>query len=143
LGGTTYIEKTRSIANIAFGSGQSTDAWDPNGGNNNRYWLAENLNHQQMIPFREGLYTYHRIAMDKYQENPEQARTEILAVLAKIKSVNALKPYAVLIRSFFTAKNTELVNIFTDATPEMKQKAVTILRELDPLNGDKYNAILN
>jgi hypothetical protein len=148
LGGTPYIEKTRSISNIANNSGQSTaagqlDGWDPNSGDNNRAWLTENLNHQQMIPFREGLYTYHRLGMDKYQEAPEQARTEIFGVLTKIKAVNAIKPYSVVIRSFFTAKYTELINIFTDATPEMKQKVVPLLRELDPLNGEKYNAILN
>jgi hypothetical protein len=149
LGGSSYIEKTRSIANVAFGgAGQVSvpgqmDGWNQDNGNNNRYWLAENLNHQQLMPFREGLYNYHRLAMDKYQEKPDEARKEILAVLAKIKTVNSLKPYAVLIRSFFTAKSTELINIFMDGTPEQKQQAVTLLRELDPLNGEKYSGILN
>jgi hypothetical protein len=149
LGGQIYVEKARSIANIAYSNISNeqvvpgmTDAWDPNGGNNNKYWLAENLNHQQMIPFREGLYSYHRLALDKYLETPDQARTEILGVLTKIKAVNAIKPYSVLVRSFFTAKSSELINIFTDGTTEEKQKAVELLRINDPLNGEKYNAIL-
>jgi hypothetical protein len=148
LGGQTYVEKARSIANIAYGniSNESVvpgmDAWDPNEGNNNRYWLAENLNNQQVVPFREGFYTYHRIGLDKYLQTPEQSRIEILAVLNKIKAVNAIKPYAILIRSFFSAKSTELINIFTDGTPEQKQSAVELLRAIDPLNGEKYNAIL-
>ncbi|MFL5728049.1 MAG: DUF4835 family protein [Cytophagaceae bacterium] len=147
LGGQAYVEKARSVANIAYGNiaNEQTvpgmDAWDPNEGNNNRYWLAENLNNQQVIPFREGLYSYHRLGMDKYLDTPEAARTEILNVLTKIKAVNAIKPYAVLIRSFFTAKSTELINIFTDATPEQKQSALELLRVIDPLNSAKYNAI--
>jgi hypothetical protein len=148
LGGQTYVEKARSVANIAYGNMSNElavpgmDAWDPNESNNNRYWLAENLNHQQMIPFREGLYSYHRLGLDKYLETPEQARTEILGALTKIKAVNSIKPYSVLIRSYFTAKSAELINIFTDGTPEVKQSAVDLLRSLDPLNGEKYNAIL-
>jgi hypothetical protein len=118
------------------------DAWDPGESNNNRHWLAENLNNQQVIPFREGFYTYHRLGLDKYMETPEQSRTEILGVLNKIKAVNAIKPYAILIRSFFSAKSTEIINIFTDGTPEQKQSAVELLRVIDPLNGEKYNAIL-
>jgi hypothetical protein len=148
LGGQTYAEKARSVVNIAYGNISNEqvvtgmDAWDPNeGGNNNRYWLAENLNHQQMIPFREGLYIYHRLALDKYLETPDAARTEILGVLTKIKAVNSIKPYSVLIRSFFTAKSTELINIFTDGTPEVKKSAIDLLSTVDPLNGDKYNAI--
>jgi hypothetical protein len=148
LGGQPYIEKARSVANIAYGNISNEqvvtgmDAWDPNEGNNNRYWLAENLNHQQMIPFREGLYSYHRLALDKYLETPDAARTEILGVLTKIKAVNSIKPYSVLVRSFFTAKSVELINIFTDGTPEVKQSAIDLLRAVDPLNEDKYNAIL-
>jgi hypothetical protein len=149
LGGQAYIEKARSVANIAYGNISNEqvvtgmDAWDPNeGGNNNRYWLAENLNHQQMIPFREGLYSYHRLALDKYLETPDQSRTEIIGVLTKIKAVNSIKPYSILVRSFFTAKSTELINIFTDGTTEVKQSAVDLLRAVDPLNGEKYSAIL-
>jgi hypothetical protein len=148
LGGQIYAEKARSIAGIAYGNMSNDagipgmDAWDPGESNNNRHWLAENLNNQQVIPFREGFYTYHRLGMDKYLETPEQSRTEILSVLNKIKAVNSIKPYAILIRSFFSAKSTEIINIFTDGTPEQKQSAVDLLRMIDPLNGEKYNAIL-
>jgi hypothetical protein len=57
LSGSKYTEKALNIANIAKESaGEGWNASDPN----NRGALIENLNSQQLIPFREGNYTFHR-----------------------------------------------------------------------------------
>lgn len=139
LGGTPFFEKARNIVNTAQSAG---GGWDAMESTNNRYWLAENLNNQQVIPLREGMYIYHRKGMDEFLITPEETRTEILTVLSKVKSVNAIKPYSVVIKSFFSAKVDELGNVFSQATDNQKQQAYNILRELDPLNAEKYRKAL-
>jgi hypothetical protein len=139
MGGTKYYEKARDIANIA----QSSQAvgWDQLE-TNGRYSLIQNLTNTQFAPFREGLYIYHRLAMDKFLTDAEQSRKEIVTVLDKIKTVYNLNPTSVVIKNFFNAKAEELINIYSRATPEMRQQVVNLLRQMDPLNADKYNRLL-
>jgi len=144
LGGTKYFEKVRNIVNVAIGSATVSGAgWDQNASTNNRYWLSENINHVQMLPYRQGLYDYYRKAMDNYQTKPVDGQKIVLDVLTQLqKCYNLKQPASVLIKSFFTAKSSELIFIFTDATPDVQQKAVTILKQMDPLNTEKYSNII-
>ncbi|HEY8400048.1 MAG TPA: DUF4835 family protein [Cytophagaceae bacterium] len=139
LGGNPYIEKVRNIANAAQNAG---GGWKVFGDPNNRASLSENLNSQQMTAFREGLYTYHRLAMDKFTTDPDGARKMILEVLTKIKSVNSLKPFTILVKSFFLAKSDELIKMFSQGDMQVRVQAVNIMKELDPLNSEKYNNAL-
>ena len=139
LGGQPYIEKAYNIVNIAAEAG---GGWATSGDPNNRYGLIENLNNQMMLPFRENFYVYHRLALDTYLKDATAARLKIIDMLKALKQVNQLKPYSILIRSFFLAKRDELINIFRDAAVEQKTIAVNLLRELDPLNSERYNVIL-
>ena len=139
LSGQQYVEKAYSIANISVEAG---GGWATSGDPNNRFALIDNLNSQLMLPFRENFYSYHRLAMDTYLKDPVASRAKIIDMLKAIKQVVQLKPYSILIRSFFLAKSAELLNIFRDANTEQKTVAVALLRELDPLNSEKYGAIL-
>jgi hypothetical protein len=142
LGGNPYFEKARNIANVAQSGGD--DGWSQNATTPNRYSLIANITNQQYIPMREGFYTYHRLALDQFIKNPDQARKDIFESLKKIKPVLSYDPSSIFIRSFFIAKSAELINIYKEANSEMKNNAVNLLRELDPLNGEKYSMkILN
>lgn len=138
LGGQQFIEKAYNIANISIEAG---GGWLTSGDPNNRFGLIENLNSQLMLPFRENFYSYHRLALDTYLKDPVLSRTKIIDMLKAIKQVNQMKPYSILIRSFFLAKRDELINIFRDSSSEQKSVAVNLLRELDPLNSERYNVI--
>jgi hypothetical protein len=96
---------------------------------------------QQMLPFREGLYTYHRLALDAFNVDQEKARGQLLSVLEQIKQVNQLKPASILMNAFFDTKADELISIFKEASPLDKQKAYNLLVELDPTKTDKYRLI--
>jgi hypothetical protein len=139
LSGQKWVEKAYNIANIAQ---QAGGGWSPND-LNNRFALIENLNSQLLIPFREGLYSYHRMGLDNYLKDPEAMRMIALNYLKTIKTIVPNKPSSILIRSFFLAKRDELINIFRDsASSEIKDQALALLRELDPLNSDRYQAIV-
>ena len=144
LGGTLYFDKARIIANNVPGQ---TGGWEPLSprGTNNRATLAENLQSQQMIPMREGLYVYHRIILDNYlnQKDPTENHKKLLVLLKDIKQFDTQKrPYIAAVRNFFFAKGTELMNLFGQATPEIKKQVIDICTELDPSNSQKYQRLM-
>ncbi len=141
LGGNPYVEKSFALANIAQSSNPGKNGWEANEFNN-RMALIVNLNNQQFIPFREGLYTYHREAMDKFLENPDVARKKIMEVLKKIRITRQAVSVSILTSSFFLAKKLEIVQVFSKAPPEMKNEVVNLLREIDAVNAETYAAIL-
>jgi hypothetical protein len=142
LGGAPAFDKARSILNQAASQGAAYPGWKPFESNRNRYWLIDNLQDPQFLPFREGMYSMHREALDIMAESPEKARKEVLVVLRDIQRLSQQKPNAAIIRSFFDAKSDELVNMFKTAAPADKQAAYTILSQVDPTNNTKYDTLL-
>ncbi|QCR24601.1 DUF4835 family protein [Pontibacter sp. SGAir0037] len=142
LGGADAFDKARAVVNLAASQNTAYPGWKPFEGNRNRYWIIDNLQDPQMLPFREGIYTMHRLGLDLMAEKPEQARKSMLAVLQEIQQVSQRKPGAAIIRSFFEAKVDELVNMFKAAAPADKQQAYTLLTQVDPTNNTKYEQLL-
>jgi hypothetical protein len=133
MGGTQFVQKAFNVSNLAQWIG-GTDV-------RNRYWLAENLMNQQLQPLREGFYSYYRLAMDTYANNPEEGRKQIMTYLETIRQVNQVRPGTLLVRIFFDGKSEELVNIFSDANPTDRKKVATLLASLDPNHSDAYRKL--
>jgi hypothetical protein len=143
LGGNAYLQKALVIANTAQqGATNGEKGWKANEDNRNRYWLIENLMSPQMLSLREGIYTYHRQALDNFITSPEQSRTQVLEVLGDIKKINQIRPAALLTNTFFDTKINELINFFMEGSPQQKQAAYNLLVELDPTKTDKYNKLI-
>ncbi|MEO1653204.1 MAG: DUF4835 family protein, partial [Bacteroidota bacterium] len=125
LGGNPFVEAAFNVVNAA----QSTSdaGWRRTQNTRSRFWLSENLNSQQMIPFREIIYSYHREAMDNYLSDPDKSRAIILEGLKKIQEVNRSKPSSLLVSIFFDAKSAEIVNIFKESTPETRKELRDLL----------------
>ncbi|WMJ71615.1 DUF4835 family protein [Cytophagaceae bacterium ABcell3] len=139
LGGTKYFETARNIAGAAQSS--SASGWGQ-GEQNGRFWLEENINSQVMIPFREAMYVYHRKGLDTFYKDVEEGRKIIMEAFEEIIQVNKNKPNTLLMKNFFLAKNSELIQMFSEAPQEEKNKIVPIFKQLDPLNAEKYDRIL-
>jgi hypothetical protein len=90
------------------------------------------MNNAQMVDIRKNSYKYHRLALDNFDKNPDQARDQILDILRTVKKVWTINPTAILIVSFFDAKANELTSIFTDANLNVKREASDLLTSLDP-----------
>ncbi len=140
LGGTPYLERVQAIVNNAQQA--PGKGWRSLDGTNTRYSLMDNLISPQLTPVREGFYTYHRMGLDEMSKDVEKARQVILGVLESYKKVNMIKPGTILIRSFFQAKDNELIGMFSEAPPAEKQKVFDIIRELDPTNTEKFQRLL-
>lgn len=138
MGGLNYAQKALNVVNLAQNAG---GGWSPSNDIRNRYWVAENLLNQQLQSLREGFYTYHRIAMDNYANDPEMSRKQITDYLNTIKQVNQNRPGQIWFRLFFEAKSTELLNIYGDAPLEERKKIVPLLTSLDPNNSEAYRKL--
>ena len=109
----------------------------------NRYWLAENLTNGNLREIHEIYYVYHRQGMDEMYQNPGRARQAILRSLEIMQRLNRQRPNLLLKQVFFDSKHEELINVFRMGTMDEKNRLITLVRELDPANLNKYQAILN
>jgi len=141
LGGGAYLQKAFNLVNQARNSSSDKRAWDPQGDKRNRYWLVENLMSQQFVPFREAMYSYHRLGLDVATQNPTETRAKVLATLNTLKEVNQLRPASVVINSFFDAKSDELYRIMIEGSPEQRMQAYAVLVNLDPSKTQIYQRL--
>jgi hypothetical protein len=132
LGGSPYFQKSLAVVNNAQQANRP--GWEALGNNRNRYWLQENLNNTQMTDLRKAIYSYHRLAMDTYDKNPDQSREIILKGLKDIKKIRDINPNSILLISFFDAKGKELVNIFSTGNIQVRRQAYDIITTIDPSN---------
>jgi hypothetical protein len=140
FGGTPYFAKAQTIVNAAqSASYKGWNAFDSN--NNNRYWLAENLNNKRYINIREFNYNYYRYGLDLMAQNAESGRKAIISLLPTLTQVDRQSAGTMLPQVFFTAKSDEFVSLFNIADPQTKAKVYNILNQADPSNGNKYQAL--
>jgi len=139
LGGTPYFTAAQNVVTNAQGS--QSKGWKAFDGNNNRYWLAENLNNKLYQPLREFVYDYHRNGLDLMSDNVNKGRKAISAILPALGQVDRQRLGAMFPLAFFTAKSDELVSIFSKADPQDRVQAMNILSQADPANGLKYQTL--
>ena len=139
-GGTTYFNKAQQVVTNAQNAVES--GWKANESVNNRYWLVENVLHQAYKPLRKAFYEYHRLGLDAMQANVTNGRNIVTRSINYINQVVKSRPGSVNIQAFFRAKSVELVNLYSQAFPQEKNKVVTIFKKADPINSAQYDKIL-
>jgi hypothetical protein len=140
FGGTPYFEKARNVVNAAQNSPDR--GWKAFESLKNRYWLVENLMNNTYSAYREGLYSYHRMGLDLMSDNMDLGRSGINDCLEDVQRVNREKTGLFITQLFIDAKKDELINIYSQAAPMDKTKAINILKEIDPANGSRYQQIM-
>lgn len=140
LGGTRYYQKALNIVNNAQQANRP--GWNALGSTRNRYWLIENLTNQQMQDIRKGIYRYHRLALDTYDQDKEKSRKQILEALKSLKSVRDTYPNAILVTAFLDAKSDELINIFSEGNIQVRKEVYDILSAIDPAKSDQFQKIV-
>ena len=140
LGGTPFYQRAMMVVNNAQQSNRP--GWQSLGSNRNRYWLVENLNNPQMTDLRKVLYSYHRLGLDIFDQDPDKGRIAILNGLKDIKKIRDINPNSILVISFFDAKGKELANIFSDGNIQVRREAYDIITSIDPSNRSTYEKII-
>tara|TARA_B100000780_G_scaffold277953_1_gene249999 strand:- start:25 stop:933 length:909 start_codon:yes stop_codon:yes gene_type:complete len=141
LGGEVCFLKANKVINNAQADNKAT-GWKPYEGTFNRYWLVENLLHNDFKPLRNGMYSYHIDGLDVLGDQAEAGRDEITAALYSVKSSADKKQNSYLLKVFFDAKATEITKIYSDGFITNKNELVQMLKQIDPANTGKWEKML-
>ena len=141
LGGENSFLKANKILNNAQ-SDNKASGWKPYEGTFNRYWLVENLLHNDFKPLRNAMYGYHLEGLDILGSQAEAGRDEITAALYNVKSSADKKQNSYLLKVFFDAKATEITKIYSDGFITNKSELVQMLKQIDPANTGKWEKML-
>jgi hypothetical protein len=139
-GGTKYYEAAQNMASLAQGGNYK--GWSQqDGGNQNRYFLINNMLSNTFAPFREALYSYHFLALDKMADNQKEAKEKAIAAIKDLSQLHKVRPNSLLMRVFFDAKADEVVGMFSSGPTVTVTELVETLNRISPLNGSKWNNI--
>ncbi|PZR20028.1 MAG: DUF4835 domain-containing protein [Flavobacterium psychrophilum] len=139
-GGTEYYQVAQNIASLGAGSGYK--GWgQQEGTNQNRFFLVNDLLSNTFTPFRDALYEYHFLALDKMADDQKLAKEKTIDALKTLAKVQSVRPNAFLTRVFFDAKSDEIVGMFSGGPSITLTELVDILNKISPTNGSKWSQI--
>ena len=139
LGGSKYLDTAQDISNIAISGGYK--GWSQSDGNQNRFFLINDMLSSTFSPFRVALYEYHFEGLDLMHKDLNAAKLKIKDAISTIGKINETRPNAFLTRVFFDAKSDEIVSIFS-AGPSMDVRdLIGNLNTISPLNSSKWAGI--
>lgn len=138
-GGTKFIESAANIANLAQSSGAA--GWTQTEKKQNRYYLVNDLLSNTFTPYREALYEYHFLGMDKMADKPKEAKENIVKAIQTVSKIHSVRPNAFITRIFFDAKADEIVAVFSGGPNVNVAELSETLNRVSPLNSAKWNAI--
>ena len=133
-----WLLAKRIVANAQTSGGAG---WQSYKNRNNRYWLAQNALSDRFKSLRECYFVYHRKGFDQLGENVSAGRAEVLKAIKLVEKTHNNEPNSYNQRLFFTAKNDEIIKLFSKAEPAEKNEITGILDTVDPANSTKYLAI--
>jgi hypothetical protein len=136
--GTPYFTKARNTLNIAQTAGNV--GWKANDGLRNRYWLNENLLNNNFSPLRAFSYSYHR-GLDHLQADLPGAGQLMQAALNDLNKTERQQYGSYLPNVFFGTKAEEIVQIFSSFDAPLRTKAYQLMKDIDPGNVSKYDAL--
>lgn len=140
-GGDPFFKKALFIVNNAP-STRSVSGWSQFDGLRNRYWLAENLMNNRYTLIHDAIYQYYRNSLDYFYEDEQRAREEMMNVLNLLNSFNTSNQNTAILQFFMQSKANEIIEIFKKATPDQKQRAISILEKIDVTNAKRYRDAL-
>lgn len=130
-GGTAYLQQAQQIVNLAQAQ-TSWNGWKAFENDRNRHALITALTDNTSDAFRDMWYNYHRKGLDDMVANAERGRATILSSIPVLKQVKSARPTSPLIQLFADTKLDELVNVYSEATPQEKQEGYNDLSNLFP-----------
>lgn len=142
-GGTPYYQRAEIILNNAMSSPftgwKSSDSKE----RRNRYWLVDNLLDNDYGPLREFYYRFHRHGLDVLESSIETGRMELFKSVEMLQKFNDNRPdpYTFLLQIIIESKSPEIVNIFSGAQADQKEKVYRMMIKMDPAGGSKYNPL--
>jgi hypothetical protein len=136
LGGSPYFSKAFDIVNLGNTSGSSS-GWQQSSSSYSRWGLVSDLLNEKYRPFREAFFDYHYNGIDIYAEDPKTAQISIVNLIRSLETIKSkVNVNSVLLKTFFDAKNGEIVEHLRDYPDKNIFK---ILKKIDPSHNAAYD----
>lgn len=137
--GKEFLNKALDVAIVAQQGGSK--GWKQADGNQNRYFLINDLVSPSYKPFRSALYKYHFEGLDMMNEDLKKAKLAVKESIFTLGQLHQVRPNAFLTRVFFDAKSDEIVSIFSGGPSIPVADLIEQLNKVSPLNVSKWNQI--
>ncbi|HSD13700.1 MAG TPA: DUF4835 family protein [Flavobacterium sp.] len=138
-GGTKFLESASNMANLAQSGGGA--GWTQTEKKQNRYYLINDLLSNTFTPYREAMYEYHQLGMDKMADDLKAAKQNVVKAVKTVSKIHSTRPNAFITRIFFDAKADEIVYIFSGGPSVDIVELTETLNRISPLNSTKWNNI--
>lgn len=138
-GGSDSFAIAQNVANLAQSSGYK--GWTQDDKAKSRYYLINDLLSPTFSPFRDAMYEYHYLGIDKMYKDTKLAKENIILAVNELKIIHELRPNSFLARVFFDAKSDEIISIFTGGPKIPTSDFVYNLNMISPLNSSKWATI--
>jgi hypothetical protein len=139
MGGNKHYEVAQQIATVAQQGGYR--GWSQTDGNQNRYFLANDILSGTFDAYREALYQYHREGLDNMSTDLKVSKEKVIAAINTLSAIYRVRPNAFLTRVFFDAKVDEIVSILSGGPKITLTETIDTLNRMSPLNTSKWSAI--
>lgn len=136
--GNPYFETAQNISNVAQQGGYK--GWTQSDGNQNRYFLINDLLSPTFMEVRQTSFDYH-FGLDLMSQDLKASKEKIKKSLLNLSKLNNSKPNAFLTRVFFDAKSDEIVSIFSGGPSISITDLVENMNKVSPLNSSKWASI--
>ena len=138
-GGSKNFEIAQQILTTAQQSGYR--GWSQADGNQNRFFLINDLMSGTFDSYRDAQYAYHRQGLDLMTDDLKIAKENVMGAIDLLSNLYKIRPNAFLTRVFFDAKADELVSILSGGPNVSLSGFVDTLNRISPLNTSKWATI--
>lgn len=139
LGGSDMFIQALDIAVLGASTGYK-ETWSKSSLAYNKRTLIDNLLSADFRQFREDYFDYHFNGIDLMSTEPEEGYKNIVKLVKHLETrKDNLDPRNVLLKIFFEAKSSELVDALKDY-PDTS--ILEILKKVDPQHSSKYDKAL-
>lgn len=138
-GGDKNYETAQQIMTVAQQGGYK--GWSQSEGNQNRYYLVNDVLSGTYDAYREALYQYHREGLDNMSADLKASKDKIIGAISTLSKIYAVRPNAFLTRVFFDAKVDEIVSILSGGPKVSLTETIDNLNKMSPLNVSKWQSI--
>lgn len=139
-GGQPFYERLETIVQLAQSSNET--GWKAFEDTKNRSAVLSAYTDLSTGMIRDLIYTYHRTGLDEMALNPDKGRQRITAaILEQLKAVYDNAPMSVALSMFRDAKLDELVNLYSKAPQDERDKVYQLLQPIYPTDAARLNKI--
>ncbi len=129
-GGDPYFERLNMIVQMAQSSGEG--GWKAFEDTKNRSAVLAAFTDPATTGIRDMVYKYHRQGLDNMSVSVDKGRAAVTESLSEIEKVFQVAPMSVALSMFKDAKLDELVNIYSKAPTDERNKVYKLLEPMYP-----------